>query len=496
MILPLEIIEPYWQAMRSISIPFVWLSCGAWLVTSVFLSMWESFSSRKGARFRFYLSLSASVLVLFFTAWQWLRGGSSVWGIFSIDRFSLFFSLIVIVMLLLVLCQTHGRDRSQANEIFSLPLLSALGAVAVIHSHDLLGIYIGYELTILPLVVWLGNGVFARHRHEVMTKYYLTTGLGSLCLFVGLVFIYGALGKTELAEVFAVGRTQSLDDIQELGRLLFLGGVAIKMGWVPFYFSEPDVYEGGDTVSVGFMAVISKLVGVTVLSRLVIAGWSPTILGWTHLLGIAGSAAVIIGPLQALQQSHFKRRMAYAAIGHVGFLLLALAVAGRSGRLQEEAFVAFSYYVLVYMILIMGLVAVIMAAARRGDEPLELTEFSGLARIHPWLACSMALFVLGLAGVPMTAGFIGVFSILRVVFDGGLIIYGSLALIGWALSLFGALSIIQILFFKPASEKRMLQSGYSLLTGIFVCLLLTAYWGLFPSKILLLIRDSVRSFLY
>ncbi len=396
----------------------------------------------------------------------------------------------------LALCQMHETGEHASRPLYSLPLFSTLGLLAVIHSQDLWGIYLGLELTLLPLLVWFGEGIAASRAREVLAKAYFSGVCGSLFLLLGIVLAYSGTGQHTITEAFLVESNAPLSSLTILGRWFFLAGVAIKMGWVPFYLSDPDIYEGGQAVATGFWAAITKLVGVLLLIRFVTGAGESMVLGWSQLLGIAALLAVLVGPLQALQQTNLKRRLAYGAVGQVGFLLLGLAAATRGGVLQENALVATLAYLCALIILSMGAMGVIVALGRYGDEPLEITEYSGLAALQPWWAAALSLFLLGLAGLPTTIGFVGILSVLRVTFDAGLIGFGIVVMIGWALTVYAAIQVIQIFYLKPPRRPRPARSGYPLIVAVFSCALLSVYWGLFPSSLLLVIRDSVRALLY
>ena len=145
--------------MSVVSLPHVLLAYGGLVVITIVIALWEMGARQRAPRVRFGVVLAWLGAAVFLTAWQWYRAAPLEWGIFTIDRFSLFLALLTLGTLGLVLCQLQGSGEHTSRPLYSLPLLSTLGLLAVIHSQDLWGIYLGLELTLLPLLIWFGEGI-------------------------------------------------------------------------------------------------------------------------------------------------------------------------------------------------------------------------------------------------------------------------------------------------------------------------------------------------
>lgn len=460
------------------------------------LAIVEIISIRRIAFLRFCFALIGSIGALFFVSSHWLKGGSFQLGVLGMDRYSLLFALVILGQALLFACQVRGGGEKTQEKTYSLLFLSALGALVTVHAQNLVALYLGIEMTWLPLIVWFGEGQTSWRLKEVTTKAYLIGGLASVFLLCGVAFIYAGGHDASLAQVFAASSEESFTSLKLLGLVFFLSGLAIKMAWVPFHFYQSDIYQGGHSVAIGFWGILSKLIGVLVLSRMIAATISHVDFLWLKLLGIAAVLVIIIGPLQALQQSSLKRRLAYMSIGHTGFLLLGLAVVGSGTGIQEKAFAATIFYLFAYAIMFSGVSATVVVVSRHGDEPTEMSELCGLAKTMPWLAAAFSFFLLGLAGIPATIGFFGNFYIIRIALDGGLLIFAIFVLIGWALLIYNSIQMITTFYFKPTRGCNVVRSGYPLIAAIFVCALLTLYWGFFPSTVLQIIHESVRALLF
>ncbi len=477
------------QSVRGFAFPFVLISYGTVLVSSISLAFAEVISLQAWRRMRFAVALTTTLVALFFAAWQWLRGFEFSYGIFEVDRFSLLFALILLGMTAL----TISLVRASGDKSYSLLLLSAIGGLATIHAVNLVGIYLGLELASLPLVAWMGQGIQSRRAQEVRAKFYLSSAFASLLLLAGVVLTYAASGHSSIDVVMALTAGEGAHPMRDVGLILFVAGIAARMAWVPFHFSLPDVIQGGQTATVSYYAVLTKLLGALVLIRLVSSGAS---VAWAHLFGVAAILSAVIGGLQALQQSNLRRRLAFHAISDGGFLLLGFMAASGAVMYQREALTAICFFLLGFSVMFTGALAVVTAISRRGDEHWELSEYAGLGRRQPALAAAFSFFLLGLAGFPLTVGFMTKFTILTAVFAAGHELW-AIAVIGvWILSIASAVEVVAAFYFKDARHRHQAPSGYPALSVIIVCFLLTLSWGLMPGRILLVIRESVQTLLF
>ncbi len=479
----------------SLGLPFI-LGYGLILAVTLVLLLIESGTIRHLVYLRFLLCLLSVSLALTFTGWAWLRGVSFEYGFFLFDRFSLAFALILLVGLWLWCSQNRGSPESDHHEAYAPFFLSACGVLAVIHTNDFVALYLGLELSLVPLLLGISRGLRGWHSSEVLTKFFLSAGLGSLCVLVGITSLYIATGQTELAPAMAKVSSSAFQPLQYLGFIFLLVGLAIKMGWVPLHFAAIDIWDRGQTPVVSWYAFITQLTGIVILSRLLVEGWNVLdTYGNVFLIGAAVLAA-IVGPLQSLQQSTLKRRLAYGRLGELGFFLLAIAAAGVKPAVQEESFVAVLVYMFVYTLLIFGYYALLQALARRGEAPLEVHDLAGLAKTRPGLSAAFVIILLSWAGFPFTAGFMSKYYLLQAPLGAGLVLPACLLLFAWGLSIYNAIDIIKVMYFSTPRNESHVPSGYPLLAVIFITAFLNLYWGVLPQTLFRVMGESIRVLLY
>jgi NADH-quinone oxidoreductase subunit N len=205
------------------------------------------------------------------------------------------------------------------------------------------------------------------------------------------------------------------------GVALLTIGLAFKAALVPFHAWAPDVYEGSPMPVTAFMAVVAKVGAFAALVRVFTVALDTLSPQWTLLLAMLGTATMVLGNLLALVQRSIKRLLAYSSIAHAGYLVIGVAAANRDGVW------AVSFYLVVYLFMTLGAFAVALLLERAGEEADEVEHYAGLAGRAPWMAAAMTVFMVSLAGLPPTAGFIAKFYLFNAALQGGQF---GLALIG------------------------------------------------------------------
>lgn len=439
---------------------------------------------------RFWLPLLGLTVSFLLTGWLWIVGNPFSYGVLIFDRFAYFFALIIIAASWFAIFEERGYR--------SFILLSASGALLMVHARELVTIYLGVELATIPLIFWIGFNGKGLRSQEANIKYYLMFGVASAFLLYGIALLYSATGTTSLAGI----REATLSDpsgrglLFILGTLLMMVGLAFKLACVPFHFSSPDIYEGGSTPAASLVAVTAKVAGMAALLRLLNDWWHVPMISWQGIFWAGALLSLIVGHLQALPQSHIKRLVAYGSIGHAGFLLLGLAAASASSVNLEKALAGILFYLIAYSLMILGIFAIVLAMEVRGEGADELADYAGLARRHPWLAASMALFLLSSAGFPATIGFAAKFYILAAGLKAGLFGLVAIAIATSLVAAYCYLEIIVAMYFKEREIPKLPPLSYSLLTVLVLCTLATLYWGLFPTNLLVMAGESVRSLVF
>ena len=368
------------------------------------------------------------------------------------------------------------RERGiRRGEFYSLVLFSTAGAMVMVQSYDLVNIFVGLEVLSVALYVLAGYARKERRSQEAAVKYFLLGSFASAFLLFGIALIYGAVGLTVqstgiaseatsytqigvIADVMqrSIGQPGSLlvSPLFVIGLALVLVGLGFKASLVPFHNYAPDVYEGAPTPVTAFLAVAAKIAAFAALMRLFAplalindeADFLRTILGTIAVL------TILLGNISAFRQTVIKRMLAYSSVAHAGYLLLGV-LAMTYPKSQLAAASGMVFYLIAYGLMNIGVFAGLIAAARRGKYEIhEISDLNGLARRAPLVAFSMTISLLSLAGIPLTAGFLGklVLFISTLQSVPGLTI---LALIASILGVFYYLSPVAAMYFKPANNK-------------------------------------------
>ncbi|WP_019135020.1 NADH-quinone oxidoreductase subunit NuoN [Cellulomonas massiliensis] len=339
------------------------------------------------------------------------------------------------------LARTKGL---QQTELYPLLLFAVGGMLVFPATSDLLVLFVALEVLSLPL--YLMTGMARRRRllsQEASLKYFLLGAFASALLLFGIALLYGYSGSLKLSEISAA--TQQVTGTESLllvGAVLVMAGLLFKVGAVPFQAWTPDVYQGAPTPITAFMSACTKIAAFGALLRFVYVGlpgmqWDLQVVLWTVAI-----ATMVVGTVVALVQTDIKRVLGYSAVAHTGFILTGVVA------LNEQGLHGTLFYLLAYGAASVGAFAVVWLVRERsvgadggeGDvlgEATHLSQWAGLGRRHPVLAGVFTLFLLSFAGIPLTAGFIGKFSVFSAAVEGG----------AWPLALVGVLSSAAAVFF-------------------------------------------------
>jgi NADH-quinone oxidoreductase subunit N len=296
----------------------------------------------------------------------------------------------------------RARDREEREEIYVLLSVAVLGAVVLASSRHFAALFLGLELTSVSLFPLIA---YSRRREQALEagmKYLVISGLATSLLLFGIALLYAGLGTLEIAGVgrWLAGAGNGSSAWALGGIVLVVAGLAMKLSLFPLHWWTPDVYQGAPTSVTGFLATVAKGGVIVALLRLMALSGAHQHSPVMTVLAVLAVLSMLAGNLLALRQDNVKRILAYSSIAHMGYFLVALLAAG---ALAVEAV---SFYLAAYFLASLGAFGVIAVHARNGEE---VESFHGLYDQHPWLAIALALMLLSLAGIPLTAGFIGKF---------------------------------------------------------------------------------------
>lgn len=379
--------------------------------------------------------------------------------------------VILVLTIVTGLISLESRFTKHIGEYFALLLLASTGMMLLVSSENVLLLFIALELTSLPLYVLTAFNKQSVESSEAGLKYFLFGSMSAAFTLFGLSLLYGISGEITLSGI-SNELGGHLEPVFYVAIVMTAIGFAFKIAAAPFHLWAPDAYQGAPTPVAAFIASGSKVASFFVLARLMIVGldggegsaaWRDWLPGWIPVLAVLALASMVLGNLAAIAQRSVKRLLAYSAIAHAGYALLAIL------SNEESAMGSLLYYVVTYAVTALGAFAVVGAVEKAvGGERLE--DFAGLGRRAPVLSLCMLVFILSLAGIPPLAGFFGKLYVFitaaKAGQDLGLLWLVILAIATSAISLYYYLQILKQIYVAdnphhsaPVKINRGVQAG-------------------------------------
>jgi NADH-quinone oxidoreductase subunit N len=339
---------------------------------------------------------------------------------------------------------------------------------------DLLAVFLGLELMSIPIYVLAGFDRRKLRSNEAAMKYFLIGSFASAILLYGMALLYGAVGATSFDAIRA--GFDPGNPLASIGLGLVLVGFAFKISAVPFHQWTPDVYEGAPSAVTAFMSVTVKTAAFAALLRFVGLAFGELDATLTQVLWVLAALTMVVGNVMAVIQENVKRLLAYSSIAHAGYLLIGLVTG------TVEGYSALLFYLVVYTFMNLGAFGVVVALAHRGQDCERIESFAGLARTRPGLAALMTLFMVSLAGIPGTAGFIAKFTIFSAAVSAGEVPLTILAVLMSVVSIYYYLRIPMLMYMREPSEEapRMEISSFEAVV-LCACALVVLFLGIFPN---------------
>ncbi len=364
--------------------------------------------------------------------------------------------------------------RINHGEYYALLLLAACGMMVLVAAVDMMAVFLGLELMSIPIYVLSGFDRRKLRSNESSLKYFLIGAFASSILLYGMALLYGATGTTSLEGIRAGFDASNALALSGLG--LVVVGFAFKISSVPFHQWTPDVYEGAPTPVTAYLSVAVKAAAFIALLRLLAVTFDAESEALRSVLWMLAALSMIVGNLMAVIQDNVKRMLAYSSIAHAGYVLVGL-VAG-----SPEGYAAVVFYLIVYTFMNLGAFGVMVALAHQGRESDRFDDFTGLARRRPALAALMTIFMLALAGIPGTGGFIAKFNIFAAAVAADVIWLTILGVLMSVVSVYYYLRLPVAMYMREPAEEmpsREIASGAGLVLG--VCAFAVIFLGIFPN---------------
>jgi NADH-quinone oxidoreductase subunit N len=325
-----------------------------------------------------------------------------------------------------------------------------------------------------------------KRSNEAAMKYLLLGAFSSGFLAYGFSVMYGLAGSTKLADItMAIEARPPWDPVVFLALATTSVGLLFKIAVVPFHMWAPDAYEGAPTTVTAYLSVASKAASIAFLLRIFLGPLASARQVWEPLLAVVAVATLTIGNLAAINQTNIKRLLAYSSISHAGYMLLGL-VAGNQTGINGIA-----VYVMVYTFMTLGAFLVVVALRRKNIIGEDLDDFAGLMQKSPGYALLMLIFLLSLAGIPPTAGFLGKYYIFLALIQTGHYVLAVVATLYVAVAIYYYFKIVKSMFTREEIESSPAASSFGLRLALGVSGILTLFIGIYPEPFLKLAQTSL-----
>ncbi|MDF2724366.1 MAG: proton-translocating NADH-quinone oxidoreductase, chain [Paenibacillus sp.] len=415
---------------------------------------------------------------------------------YRIDDFASLLKIIFLAGTALVVLLALGSIRdddavTEKGEFFYLLLPAVMGAMIMASSGNLVSLYIGLELLSLTSYVLVGMRRRSALSAEAAFKYVVTGGISSAFVLFGMSYIYGVTGSVDFAVIYEAmpGALADFKALVYVGFFFMLAGFGMKIAAAPFHAWAPDVYQGAPTPVSAFLAVIAKGAALAVVFRIMFGAvyFSRTdldsdVANDTFLaLLVLAAAAMLVGTTAALRQKNVKRLLALSGVANAGYMLVPIGIS--ITVVHSSSFSEFVYYLLAYLLMTIGAFAVLTAVSRASGHD-ELKGFAGMYYKAPWTAAAMVIFVLSLAGLPVSGGFFGKLFIL---------LGAANAKAYWLVAVIVVSSVISYYFYFGLVRQMFMRVGVTeqgipvpAATGIVIwlCAIATVALGLFPGPLM------------
>lgn len=429
------------------------------------------------------LTILGLLVALGFAVSSW-NTETTYFGMMQMDNFALAFSSITIVGTLFIFLLTQNyfaKDSENVAEYFTLILFALTGMVIMVSYQNMAMLFVGLEIMSVSLYILAGIRKLNFASNEASLKYFLMGAFSTGFLLFGIALIYGATGSFDITVIqqHLVNNVKAVSPLFYPGIILIMIGLCFKVGAAPFHFWTPDVYEGSPSLITAFMSTVVKTAGFAAFLRLFAGAFEPLHDFWMPALMVIVVITLCVGNITALYQKNFKRMLAYSSISHAGYLLFSLIVLTANSASNVLVYAAAYTFASIIAFAIL-----ILVKQKTGSDSIE--SFNGLGKRNPLAAFSLTVAMLSLAGIPLTAGFIGKYLMFLNVMENYQTALVVIAILNALVGFYYYFKVIIAVWFKEGDEVELntpVQYKLVLILSVIVTLLL----GVYPSIILNLI---------
>ncbi|MDY3316129.1 NADH-quinone oxidoreductase subunit N [Riemerella anatipestifer] len=444
-------------------------------ITAVIALFTGVFNQGKYARYVGILGLGIALYVSFLPDCTFFEKYNAMFSYSANTALFTKISLVITLLLFFISGFAFSNHRSHQSELYALMLFSLCGGVILFGFQNMVTLFLGIEILSIPLYVMAGSAKTNLRSVEASMKYFLMGAFATGFLLFGIALIYGSTGSFDLATIHLFGGAHgATSKMFLLGIVMMLVAMAFKVSLAPFHMWSPDVYQGAPSLITGFMASVVKIAGFYAFFKVMTLAFIGGFSMWINIVAVLIILTLILSNIMGLAQTNAKRMLAYSSVSHAGYIAL-IFFGFNSLSVYNLAFYLFAYSLAtvgVFMCLIW---------VEKIKRETSFEAFNGLAKTEPLLAVVASVSLLSMAGIPLTAGFMGKFNVFSQAISGNATLLVIIAILGSALSIAYYLRLIIAMFFYQESTFKTSEKvsiTYNIVAVVIVLLLVAM--GVYP----------------
>ncbi|MEJ8598425.1 NADH-quinone oxidoreductase subunit N [Riemerella anatipestifer] len=444
-------------------------------ITAVIALFTGVFNQGKYARYVGILGLGIALYVSFLPDCTFFEKYNAMFSYSANTALFTKISLVVTLLLFFIAGFAFSNHRSHQSELYALMLFSLCGGIILFGFQNMVTLFLGIEILSIPLYVMAGSAKTNLRSVEASMKYFLMGAFATGFLLFGIALIYGSTGSFDLATIHLFGGAHgATSKMFLLGIVMMLVAMAFKVSLAPFHMWSPDVYQGAPSLITGFMASVVKIAGFYAFFKVMTLAFIGGFSMWINIVAVLIILTLILSNIMGLAQTNAKRMLAYSSVSHAGYIAL-IFFGFNSLSVYNLAFYLFAYSLAtvgVFMCLIW---------VEKIKRETSFEAFNGLAKTEPLLVVVASVSLLSMAGIPLTAGFIGKFNVFSQAISGNATVLVIVAILGSALSIAYYLRLIIAMFFYQESTFKTSEKvsiTYNIMAVVLVLLLVAM--GVYP----------------
>ena len=406
----------------------------------------------------------------------------------AIDRFSVLASITICLAVIfgaLMMSAYLTRMNADGPELYALLLTAAIGGLVMVSANELIVLFLGLETLSLSLYLLAASNRDREQSQESGLKYFILGGFSSAFFLYGVALIFGSTGSTKISGIGeALSGNISIinaDAMLLVGIGMLLVGLGFKVSAAPFHVWTPDVYEGAPTPVTAFMASAGKVAAFAALIRILLVGLEQRVDDWRPVVWALAILTVFTGSILAVVQTNVKRMLAYSSISHAGFILVGVEAAGHMG---SDGIATSMNYLAIYTVLVMGSFAIVLALSGNTDGETNLSDFKGLAKRRPALALAFTVLLFAQAGVPLTAGFVAKFAVIKSSVEANSYVLAIAAMVAAVIGAYLYLRIAVSMWLEEPASDSEISVDPAVVIVIAISVVATLIVGFFPELLL------------